>query len=1478
MALSLLDKAKQYFTSKSQDNEGWFRQGKFTPLQQIGSQINYQKQVSPLNRALYTGLETAAKPVYKSLLNIGALEGTAIGALQNKFGNYQGAQKSFDKANKVRQYTGTQGSFDQGTGWNTIKTGGLDALKTLLTAKGLKYTTPANLGLTGLIGGGLSKMSGGDFATGAGRAMGTTPQIMGAVAMSNPLLAKIMPTKASPIASRLTGGLLNVAQGVGINASQGTPNTPASMGLDLLTGIAGGRNQFNMGTNFSMSKNTMDEIIQAEDMLLHPERYLEQTISVNKKNANAIKKVQIKKIQEEAARIIDQISAKHLPNDILEKTAGNVKAQIKALIDLNSENKLANVNYFAQKDRDKLKQVVDNNIKITDPFNPDTNEINSSIKATDDLFNALLKSPKDKDFLNKVKSLRARLNEQQYKVVGIEPSGHYKTDYAAFQTLGEVPQQSLLDNIQDKITQLDEIIANKGKTSKIELPPIKTGEIKQPTIKIKGPVDTQNGRIDTSVNPPTMNQGTSTQQGRLKVKLGQSQPPSQVTTPKTPEINPLQTQVNNTTKQRGLVSSVQEAPNISGGVKVKVRGSYIPKTNTKLMGEAEALLQDGVTIDFKNTKDLDKKVAATIQEALNQQKAGNNDAAANLYNNLSEHATELGRGVQAFSLLRNMSPESIALSAAGRIKKYNATHSAKIPELTGDQIKIISDKVQAMDLLKGREKNIAMNELEQTINSFIPSSIGDKFLAVWKAGLLTSLRTHERNFVGNAIHGVAEIIKDIPATVADKVMSLKTGQRSTTFTVKGLGEFGSKETGQQMKDIISKGYDPTEQVNKFDHKTITWGKNPLEQILKKYTDTVFRTLGASDKPFYNAAMARSLYDQAGAAAIIAGRRGDAKFIENLVAKPTEEMLKIAINDANIATFKNKNAASEVASVIKRTLSKNELTKIAGEITIPFTGVPSSIFGQIGSYSPIGLLNGIRKTGKVLAGQVPELQREAAKDLGRGVVGTSIFALGSYLMGKGIITGQPKDANEAKQWDLENKPRNSILIGGKWRSLNSIGPEAVVFLAGAKLNEEMNNPEGSLANYGMTLGKDYLDQSFVQGLQAPVNAITDPQRYGKSYVGSLSSSFIPNIVKDASRALDPTARETNNLSLNPFKNDYIKAGIPFVRNTLLPKRDVLGNQMPQEPTGWGAFTDLFNSKTPINNTVVDELSRLYKGGSDATPSKLTPSQTILKQKVKLTYEQLNNLESGIGEVLRPKLEKLISDPNYQKLDDESKTKAIDNLVQDTRKKYKNLNASDYGVSGNGYLDSSGNYKTIDTATIPKPNYTGNATIDKKLKTQYENAIAKQQTEVAKSQLPTTPSDEKQIYSYVDEYGNYKTVDLTPVEYPTLTGNDVVDKKLKSSYYSAINSQINDVIKLGQSGQITEDEMIQMVNALSEQYKKGKSTKSKGGKITIAKVSTPTIKKFKLPTIKLPNTSLKSNIKVKKPSIAQLKKRRTIKIKV
>jgi hypothetical protein len=927
------------------------------------------------------------------------------------------------------------------------------------------------------------------------------------------------------------------------------------------------------------------------------------------------------------------------------------------------------------------------------------------------------------------------------------------------------------------------------------------------------------------------------------------------------KVSPLETPKQPELRQRGFSASVQESPNVSKQVKQEVLGGYEPKQNEVLMGEAKGLLEEGVDVDLRNIKDIDKKVAATMQEAINQQKT-NPQLAANLFNNLSEKGTELGRGVQAFALLRRMSPESIALSASGLIKKYNRLNPTKqIPELNGDQVKIISDKVAELDLLKGREKNIALNELNEIINSFIPSKLTDKLITVWKAGLLTSLRTHERNFVGNAIHGVMEIAKDIPATATDIGLSKITGQRSKTFTVKGLGEFGSKKTGQQMIDIVKRGFDPTEQINKFDYKKVNWGNNLIEKGLKKYTDTVFRTLGASDKPFYNAALARSLYDQAAVAAINAGKKGNKQFIEALVSKPTEEMLKIAIGDANVSTFKDKNAATNVVNQLKQALGKNQFSKVIGEITMPFTGVPTSILGQIQAYSPIGLIKGIYKVGKVASGKVPELQRQASEELGRGVIGTGIFGLGAYLAGQGLITGQPKDATEARQWELENKPRNSIMIGGKWRSLNSIGPEAVVFLAGAKLNEELNSEGGNLGTYGLKIGKDYLDQSFVTGLQQPVNALTDPARYGKSYLGNQSSSFIPNIVKDFSKSIDPNAREANTVM------DYAKLGTP-ARLGMIEKRDALGNVIPQEPTGVGAFIDLFNSKTPRSSETIKELSRLYKVGESATPSKLTASQTIIpgQEKVKLTFEQLNNLEKGVGEILQPQLEKLVTSPVYQKLTDEKKANAISNLVSDVRSKYKLQNANSLtggkvNISG-GYVDKSGSFKEVNTDTIPKPEYTGNATIDKKLKTQYENAIEKQKVDIALSKQNQEVSGLQKEYSYIDENGNYKSVDLSPVQFPELTGDTIVDKKLKSSYYSEINAQINNVIKLNKAGEITQDEMIKMVTALNKQY-----TAGKGGKKP---------KKITAKIIKI--TSPKANIKFSSPRASKFKLKPSPKIKI
>jgi len=132
-------------------------------------------------------------------------------------------------------------------------------------------------------------------------------------------------------------------------------------------------------------------------------------------------------------------------------------------------------------------------------------------------------------------------------------------------------------------------------------------------------------------------------------------------------------------------------------------------------------------------------------------------------------------------------------------------------------------------------------------------------------------------------------------------------------------------------------------------------------------------------------------------------------------------------------------------------------------------------------------------------------------------------------------------------------------------------------------EEAQSPDASVGRYAGNIIKDQISQTALAGIQGPLNAITDPYRYGNTYFQQQAGSIIPNFIKDISKSIDPYMREVN----TPI--DAIQSGIPLLRNQMVTKRDVLGNIIPQEPTGLGAMFDLFNSKTPVQgNPVIDEL--------------------------------------------------------------------------------------------------------------------------------------------------------------------------------------------------------------------------------------------------------------------------------------------------
>ena len=851
-------------------------------------------------------------------------------------------------------------------------------------------------------------------------------------------------------------------------------------------------------------------------------------------------------------------------------------------------------------------------------------------------------------------------------------------------------------------------------------------------------------------------------------------------------------------KVKKLVLRIKSNKNYPKELRSMLEGTYQVSNEDQTIRDAKKLVRlDPVSAEARALNPQNSTDIAIGSELFNHYMDDGNIVKANQILN-STSGTNQGKMVHILARYERTTPQGAVRFATNAIKNFNKSHPNNPLKLTDDNIKGIytaAKKIRSMP--EGRERNIAANELMNQINNLIPSSIADKAITVWKAGLLTSLRTHGRNIIGNTMMGTTEILKDIPASLVDTALSQKTGKRTLTFATRGLGEFGSQKTRQQTADIVTMGYDPSEQINKYDVRHITWGNNIVERALKKYTDVIFKTLAAEDISFWNASYARSLYDQAGAKAINAGKGGNKKYIQNLVDNATEDMKLIATKDANFATFHDKNQLTELANKVKKVLSKNEWTKIAGEVTAPFTGVPSSIVFKTIDYSPIGLIRGIFKAGKVIKPpdleQIPNLQRQASQEIGRGIIGTGLLGLGAYLASRGLITGQPKNPKEAYQWQLEGKQANSVFLDGKWRSINSVGPQTLVILAGAKYNEEMNKGDRSLTNFALGLAKDQLNQTFLAGIQQPLQAIVDPARYGQPYASSQVSSLVPNIVKDISKSLDKSMRETNN------PKEAFQASIPIWRNQLIEKRDVLGNVVPQEPTGFSALIDLFNSKTPISNIVVDELSRLYSVGNPATPSKLSKTQTINGKKVTLTPSQLNTLEAAIAPKLNEALSALIQSNNYLNLDDETKAKAISDTVEKVRKQVKG---------------------TIDLDTLSN----------------------KKQAELVDN-LPQ--SNTSKIYKIIDkDTGNITTIDLSkPLEPPQLTGFDDIDKLLISSFNNAISTRVSNIVKLFKDGQITAEEANELIDALNKIKQSTKKTK----KTTIKIKATPKIKITKAESI-------------------------------
>lgn len=619
---------------------------------------------------------------------------------------------------------------------------------------------------------------------------------------------------------------------------------------------------------------------------------------------------------------------------------------------------------------------------------------------------------------------------------------------------------------------------------------------------------------------------------------------------------------------------------------------------------------------------------------------------------LVKGGTEAGRAVVAFRILANRT-----LDFTFWAKKAQQVLGNR--ELTGEMQTAIRDLISKSDT----------QGLASFVSMLRQPSFAEKAITLWKAGLLTSPTTHLANIGGNVTMAALTTASDIVSTGLDILASLATGKRTTTITpgtvaakFKGL-KVGSQKarkflkTGVYDTDILTK-YDIPRQVN-FENK-----------ILNGYTQGIFRSLGAEDILFRQAAMGEALEKNAIILAKNEGLRGAAQKsrVRELLLEPSNEMVMDAIDAAEFATFQGKNVLTDLISGGKSKLATRaagarakgerdigaEVLLAITEFVAPFTRTPTNIAARIADFSPLGFVKAMVRA----ANPTTRSQKNLVEDLGRGITGSGIMAFGAYLANKGIMTGNvPENKKERDQFFAEGKQANSILVGDRWYQLNRVSPFGNVLSLGAEFERLSQEREGAglAAATGFAGARGLSEQTFLKGISGGLKAITEPERQAERFAQQSVASTVPSVIGRTARTIDPRLRVPESIF------QAVEARIPGLTGRVALRRDIFGE--PIEPGGGRLnLIDPFASKRAVDDPVINEAKKI--GTTIGLPSQ-TISKTRLTEKEYSIYQKVN------GRIMKIALQQLIDNPQYQNLSSSEKVKEFEKLVTNVRSQMNDL---------------------------------------------------------------------------------------------------------------------------------------------------------------------------------------------------------------
>ncbi len=381
----------------------------------------------------------------------------------------------------------------------------------------------------------------------------------------------------------------------------------------------------------------------------------------------------------------------------------------------------------------------------------------------------------------------------------------------------------------------------------------------------------------------------------------------------------------------------------------------------------------------------------------------------------------------------------------------------------------------------------------------------------------------------------------------------------------------------------------------------------------------------------------------------------------------EKARDYAVKQAEYATFHEDNKIANVLSEWSRA-SKERGTGIGSKVIegmVPFKRTPANVLRSGLEYSPLGAIDSIKKTGKLIyentgkrAGNLAETYlnkkgKEVTKTLAADVIdswaktltGVELVGLGVYLYDKDILKVSDKDLKYQDQ--LEGIQNYSIKINGHTYTIDWAAPSAIPLFLGAELakiwpatGEDTENLYDNLDGYLAAftrMADPIVETSMLSGVRDTLtNAATAVQNNDNMDIitsilaGTLTgyaTQAIPTFSGQLARTIDNTRRSTYTdkegaagaIDRQIKKTMNKIPGLSFLNE---PYVDTYGRQQQNSPFGNPIANFAYQALSPgyladVNTTAADTLSRnMYNIDQDA---KMLPA---FKSSVKVGGERVS----------------------------------------------------------------------------------------------------------------------------------------------------------------------------------------------------------------------------------------------------------------